>query len=92
MAAARAVNAALQEATGRPLAPEQIPPGFFASDPARAALATLSDQGGRPYRIIFIENDGREVVTVVRYEGGPAMRCVSTGAVISRCFRDNSPA
>lgn len=90
IAAALAVDVALRDSIGQNVPTQEIPSGFSASGPAREALATLRDQGDRPYQIVFIENDGREIVTVVRYPDGPAVRCVSVGAQISRCFRDQS--
>jgi hypothetical protein len=90
IAAAQAVDIAFRQATGQPVAADAVPAEFFASEPAKQALAALTDQAGKPYQIIFIDHDGREVVTVVKIQDGPAVRCVSTGPVISRCFPDES--
>jgi hypothetical protein len=87
IAAARAVNIALLQSTGRTVAPETIPATYFVSVPATETLATLRDQGTKPYTLFFDSYDGREVVTIIQVMEGPAIRCVSTGAVISRCFR-----
>jgi hypothetical protein len=87
IAAARAVNVAFIQSTGRGSTPSTIPTNYFISGPATETLTSLRDQATKPYQLLFDSYDGREVVTLIQINDGPTVRCVSTGAVISRCFR-----
>lgn len=85
IAAAQAVNRAIQIAAGR--APAAAPPpNFLVSAPALATLRGLGPRIQQPYRISLGGHDGSEVATDARFQDGLAVRCVSRAARISRCF------
>jgi hypothetical protein len=85
--AARAVDVAFRQSTGQTVDQARIPSTYFVSGPATETLSSLRDQADSPYQLMFDSYDGREVVTIIQFAQGPAVRCVSSGAVISRCFR-----
>lgn len=88
VAAARALQGAVTLANNEPLDQSTMPAGFRVSDPALGTLQSYGERLRQPYRISFVDYDGREVVTRVRFADGLAVRCVSVRAHISRCFEE----
>ena len=93
VAAARAVRGAILIATGQEPPLSELPRGFEVSGPALDTLRSLGARIRQPYRITYSRDDStaNEVVTDTRFQDGLLVRCVSSGAYISRCYEYEAP-
>jgi hypothetical protein len=93
VAAARAVRGAILIATGQEPPLSELPRGFEVSGPALDTLRSFGARIRQPYRISHSRDDStaNEVVTDTRFQDGLLVRCVSSGAYISRCYEYEAP-
>jgi hypothetical protein len=91
--AARAVAVAIRQTAGEAVPPARIPPGYRVSGPAQEALRALGAGQSLPFTLTFVHDilEARESTIEARFLGGPVVRCVATGAWISRCFEAAGP-